>query len=879
MQKRMQWKQSGYLTFGIVVIGVLIAISALFVNNDSYKTNVLSRITEIKVSEESVYGGESIIIVGNEQFAAFPYKSGNGTVESPYVIENLTITQEAYLLGLPFAIGIVNTNCHFVLRNITVAYSGSSNSLIAIGMLNVSFAMLDGVTTSQCQQSVVIHNSSNIFIENSVFHDYKFNSLFGNGGISLVNVENATIVNNTISTTVEASSMFNGLLLQNTTSCIVDGNTFIHSSLTLTGVDGNQVASNDIPDTNTVDGRLIVFRKNLVNCDIRNHIPAQDLIGNLILANCQTFTLSNMTLNHGDHPLVLAFCGDGLLSGLNLSDSGRVGLTMDGCINIKVVNCILNNNSNAGMILGVCSGCIIEGCDIRGNPKGVRFIGGTNSTVRNCIIESKGTNGVEQYSCSGITITNCTIRGMAYAVIMDTFGSQYPTATNTTIKGNEISDIKYNVLKLTNNSEISYNIFKNCTWIVIECDSANDIVANTFIGREGCDSAVVIDGSGNEVANNTFLLFEEGIIIHGSNNAARYNNFTNCTAAIVLLSVTSCTLFQNMVSGGEFDLSRLTYGIIVNGSSNDTSILLNTVMHCFIGIVVANSGGIRTVVDENLVMQCFYGIYVGENCTGDLLCRNNCTGNNLGILLFKSTNMTIIDNIIAGSTGDGIMLNAAHGNTIMSNTVNNNTGKGIYIAALSDGNIVAENTVQDNTDYAVYMTGCNNSIYLNNFVNNHGGQVQALDIGVGNVWDDGEKGNYWSDYTSRYPGALNDGIVWNTAYLIDGDTGAIDGYPLVRPYVKDPVLASLNVIDVDLVNINNLADSELSEGRSIVVKWLVSITDDVLGSVMDHYQTTGEVNNRDVRLLRMLVIVIKIVARDSHITEVCDRILSNIANL
>jgi nitrous oxidase accessory protein NosD len=75
----------------------------------------------------------------------------------------------------------------------------------------------------------------------------------------------------------------------------------------------------------------------------------------------------------------------------------------------------------------------------------------------------------------------------------------------------------------------------------------------------------------------------------------------------------------------------------------------------------------------------------------------------------------------------------------------------------------------------------NNIIYHNNFINN---VVNALD-GCVNTWDDGEYGNYWSDYRTRYPFAKkiwNKGI-WDTPYEINSGDNK-DVCPLIHQWPK-----------------------------------------------------------------------------------------------
>jgi hypothetical protein len=73
-----------------------------------------------------------------------------------------------------------------------------------------------------------------------------------------------------------------------------------------------------------------------------------------------------------------------------------------------------------------------------------------------------------------------------------------------------------------------------------------------------------------------------------------------------------------------------------------------------------------------------------------------------------------------------------------------------------------------------------NAIYCNNFIGN---SQQVTSDGSPNAWDNGSKGNYWSDYATRYPNAseTDSSGVWNTPYVIDSNN--IDRYPLKTQYI------------------------------------------------------------------------------------------------
>jgi parallel beta-helix repeat protein len=126
---------------------------------------------------------------------------------------------------------------------------------------------------------------------------------------------------------------------------------------------------------------------------------------------------------------------------------------------------------------------------------------------------------------------------------------------------------------------------------------------------------------------------------------------------------------------------------------------------------------------------------------------------------------------------------SSSGNTLSNNKCISNNGEGISLS-FSSSNTLTYNNITDNTGYGIYSSSSDyNYIHHNNFINNNAGGVQAYDNTGTNYWDDGSEGNYWSDYTSRYPSANPIGNVWDTPYVLDGGGGARDNYPLVGQVV------------------------------------------------------------------------------------------------
>jgi len=182
-----------------------------------------------------------------------------------------------------------------------------------------------------------------------------------------------------------------------------------------------------------------------------------------------------------------------------------------------------------------------------------------------------------------------------------------------------------------------------------------------------------------------------------------------------------------------------------------------------------------------------YGIY-GSSCDSITCSGNTVTDNtNWGIYLSDSSGSILSDNTITKNAyglnylvDSGIRL-LGSGNILSDNIITNNA-RGIYL--VGSGNILYGNTITNNVEYGIsisYSSG-NNTIFKNNIMNN---QVvdpsEAVHI---NTWDDGATGNYWGDYKEKYPNAteVNGSGIWNISYVIDEDSQ--DNYPLIEPWSR-----------------------------------------------------------------------------------------------
>jgi parallel beta-helix repeat protein len=178
----------------------------------------------------------------------------------------------------------------------------------------------------------------------------------------------------------------------------------------------------------------------------------------------------------------------------------------------------------------------------------------------------------------------------------------------------------------------------------------------------------------------------------------------------------------------------------------------------------------------------------------------NIIQNGLGLY---ANNGDIVFNNTVTNCANGIAMPGGYNNTVIGNRVVNNHGPGLSNSAYVQGsfpvcgsnNIFTENYVSGNSvgvliDTSYQGHDANFTFYNNNFIDN-GQQTQVVASNSSSAiqsyqfpllfqsdhWDRNQRGNYWSDYSIRYPNASQVNAVWDTPYGVGG--GEQDNYPLV----------------------------------------------------------------------------------------------------
>ncbi|MCX6665867.1 MAG: right-handed parallel beta-helix repeat-containing protein [Euryarchaeota archaeon] len=191
-----------------------------------------------------------------------------------------------------------------------------------------------------------------------------------------------------------------------------------------------------------------------------------------------------------------------------------------------------------------------------------------------------------------------------------------------------------------------------------------------------------------------------------------------------------------------------------------------TISNC--DIYPSQDNGIDMLSSYNTITNCtFYGDTMGRQA----------------IKIQGSNNK--VDRCTLQHFSNGIMIIAsANDNTIINCNILNNEN-GVDIRMNSNNNIIINNNIYSNFQgIKIWQNSNNNVIYLNNIFKNDN---DAIDENI-NRWDNGERGNYWNDYTG--PDNDDNGI-GDTPY--DISTQNQDHFPITTLLLPDVIIAPTNI--------------------------------------------------------------------------------------
>lgn len=628
-------------------------------------------------------------------------------------------------------------------------------------------------------ESVLINKSLSLVAEDNetfiVGNDYKLN-----GTIVLIRHDHVNVSGFTIRANQRTSSR-RGIHLLHVRYCNVSGNTIANcgTGIWLYSASQNIITGNNLTD-NTHGININLSDSNM----FVGNVAAEGVYGiQLISSTSNTFRNNNITNNS------LSFEISGGEGAVYFND-----VDASNTIDEKPVCYWVNRSYETvpsdveHVILVNCTGITVQDGDAGKSYKEILLVYTNNSNIRNTnvpirlvssshntIAHNAGTVQLENSSSN--TITENTIK-YANQMIYLTGSSSNIISGNTVTDGNGIL-IYYssndNIISnntLTNNDQgihlygSSRNILRNNHMLDNEDQffvSSSDIALSNFVNQVDLSNTVNckpiyywIGKRGGTVPSDAGCV----VLVNCTSMSVENLNFTD-GQSILLAWTTNSNITNNTVTDGQ--------GIHLTYSSNGNTVSEN--------IVKNNDNGIT-------VSRCFENIIVGNSIT-------SCSVS--GVQLSESQNITVIGNTIKSNKQYGIaLMENANKNTVSENHLEYNK-IGIFVQDSSE-NLIAENMIlrNDNCGMQLEASQHGNRIYHNSFIDNRrwksGLQVSIPGVNVSgvwedgnpNVWDDGERGNYWSEYLTRYQNAteIDDTGIGDTPFHINPNN--IDNHPVLE---------------------------------------------------------------------------------------------------
>jgi Periplasmic copper-binding protein (NosD) len=242
---------------------------------------------------------------------------------------------------------------------------------------------------------------------------------------------------------------------------------------------------------------------------------------------------------------------------------------------------------------------------------------------------------------------------------------------------------------------------------------------------------ISVKGDGARITENIFFT---SIELQGNQETFSRNTLKN-------------TYVATWGNNGSVSENTLINGKIFANGGDYNEIFENNVT----GTLGIGGGSYYPYVHDNTV-QDSEGVYIA--CVGTLLANNTVSNCSIGINHVWGYDNTACGNVIANSRGPALAVGGVYNFTFFENFVANNS-VGIQMAEGSLGF----------------------TLYRNDFVNNDL-QTEILNENLGS-WqmDNGEEGNYWSDYTGI---DFNMDGIGDSPYMVK--QGVSDRFPLMAPF-------------------------------------------------------------------------------------------------
>jgi beta propeller repeat protein/parallel beta-helix repeat protein len=324
----------------------------------------------------------------------------------------------------------------------------------------------------------------------------------------------------------------------------------------------------------------------------------------------------------------------------------------------------------------------------------------------------------------------------------------------------------------------------------------------------------------------------------------RSNNVTikNCIVKNYETGI-SITSGPDIITNNEIT-SNSNYGINITGCDN--LIINNTIS------LNGDDGIYMDGCENNIIANLIHsngnrGIFTSRQGGHEII--NNTIRNNSDGIKTKSFSTDISGNLLINNINNGLYIDDAVFGTVDNNLIAHNGLNGIFVynnsEIFADVIIINNSICYNNRGIKFEWSTLNNSVLYNNFISNIE-SPQASDD-ASNIFDDGNLGNYWSDYSGI--DGNGDGI-GDTPYIIDNDSQ--DNHPLMdlnrdslfssycegpESFVEPPTNLYIETTGTDLT----IPTGQVVK-PDITLTWSPSISSDVIGYTICRSETPYDFN-------------------------------------
>ena len=296
----------------------------------------------------------------------------------------------------------------------------------------------------------------------------------------------------------------------------------------------------------------------------------------------------------------------------------------------------------------------------------------------------------------------------------------------------------------------------------------------------------------------SYLLSTPSLITHKSSVNASPVTLTADPIAIIVPDnyKTIQGAINNASSGATIFVRKGTYHehVVINktitlvGEDSDLTIIDGNKTNNVV-FVRAKNVIIKNFTVTQSGMYPYSGILM-DHSMGCIISNNKIINNYEGINVLYSSSNVICGNTLLNNY-DGIYLYPLGNNVISGNTVVSNKYDGMFFYS-SSNNVISGNALLYNNNFGIDLasSSSNNTIYHNNFNNTNQARSEWE-----NIWNYGNEGNYWSNYTGQ---DINQDGIGDDPYVIDAVNK--DDYPLMGVFYEFNITLEGEAYNITIVS-------------------------------------------------------------------------------